>query len=220
MNILDHKSKNNLPILYSFRRCPYAMRARMAINISNQKCEIREVLLRDKPTSMLEYSSKGTVPVLVLQSGEVIDESLDVIDWALNLNDPENWQRSKDNEKTKELIKINDGEFKHHLDRYKYSKRYDNEDPEFHRKKCLSFIEKVNSELQNSKYIFDDAISYIDISLLPFIRQFRIADNEWFDELPYENVKSWLSNFLNSELLESIMSKHDLWKEGDEVTIF
>ena len=220
MNILDHKLKNNLPILYSFRRCPYAMRARMAIHISSQKCEIREVLLRDKPPSMLEYSSKGTVPVLVLQSGEVIDESLDVIDWALNLNDPDNWQRSKDNKKTKELIKINDGEFKHHLDRYKYSKRYDDEDPEFHRKKCLSFIEKVNSELQNSKYIFDDAISYIDISLLPFIRQFRIADNEWFDELPYENVKSWLSNFLNSELLESIMSKHDLWKEGDEVTIF
>ena len=220
MNILDHKLKKNLPILYSFRGCPYAMRARMAIHISSQKCEIREVLLRDKPPSMLEYSSKGTVPVLVLQSGEVIDESLDVIDWALNLNDPDNWQRSKDNEKTKELIKINDGEFKHHLDRYKYSKRYDNEDPEFHRKKCLSFIEKVNSELQNSKYIFDDAISYIDISLLPFIRQFRIADNEWFDELPYENVKSWLSNFLNSELLKSIMSKYDLWKEGDEVTIF
>ena len=192
----------------------------MAIHISSQKCEIREVLLRDKPPSMLEYSSKGTVPVLVLQSGEVIDESLDVIDWALNLNDPDNWQRSKNNEKTKELIKINDGEFKYHLDRYKYSKRYDNEDPEFHRKKCLSFIEKVNSELQNSKYIFDDAISYIDISLLPFIRQFRIADNEWFDELPYENVKSWLSNFLNSELLKSIMSKHDIWKEGDEVTIF
>ena len=220
MNILDHKLKNNLPILYSFRRCPYAMRARMAIHISSQKCEIREVLLRDKPPSMLEYSSKGTVPVLVLQSGEVIDESLDVIDWALNLNDPDNWQRSKNNEKTKELIKINDGEFKYHLDRYKYSKRYDNEDPEFHRKKCLSFIEKVNSELQNSKYIFDDAISYIDISLLPFIRQFRIADNEWFDELPYENVKSWLSNFLNSELLKSIMSKYDIWKEGDEVTIF
>ena len=220
MNILDHKLKNNLPILYSFRRCPYAMRARMAIHISSQKCEIREVLLRDKPPSMLEYSSKGTVPVLVLQSGEVIDESIDVIEWALNLNDPDNWQRSKDNEKTKELIKINDGEFKHHLDRYKYSKRYDNEDPEFHRKKCLSFIEKVNSELQNSKYIFDDAISHIDISLLPFIRQFRIADNEWFDELPYENVKSWLSNFLNSELLKSIMYKYDLWKEGDEVTIF
>ena len=194
---MDNKLKNNLPILYSFRRCPYAMRARMAIHISNQKCEIREVLLRDKPPSMLEYSSKGTVPVLVLQSGEVIDESLDVIDWALNLNDPNNWLRSKENEKTKKLIEINDGEFKHHLDRYKYSKRYDNEDPEFHKKKCLKFIESVNNELSNSKYIFDDNISYADIVLLPFMRQFRIADMEWFDSLPYDNLKEWLSSFLN-----------------------
>ena len=103
---MDHKSKNNLPILYSFRRCPYAMRARMAIHASGQKCELREVLLRDKPPSMLEYSPKGTVPVLILQDGNVIDESLDVIDWALNLNDPDDWQRSKDTKKTKELIKI------------------------------------------------------------------------------------------------------------------
>tara|TARA_Y100001970_G_scaffold7723_1_gene8847 strand:- start:200 stop:853 length:654 start_codon:yes stop_codon:yes gene_type:complete len=217
---LDNKLKNNLPILYSFRRCPYAMRARMAIHISSQKCEIREVLLRDKPPSMLEYSSKGTVPVLVLQSGEVIDESLDVIDWALNLNDPNNWLRSKENEETKKLIEINDGEFKHHLDRYKYSKRYDNEDPEFHKKKCLKFIESVNNELSNSKYIFDDNISYADIVLLPFMRQFRIADMEWFDSLPYDNLKEWLSSFLNSPLLNSIMKKYDLWKEGDDLIIF
>lgn len=192
----------------------------MAIYTSQQKCEIREVLLKDKPPSMLGYSSKGTVPVLVLQSGNVIDESLDVIDWALNLNDPYNWKRSKDLQKTKELIEINDGDFKFHLDRYKYSKRYKNEDPNFHKEKCLTFIKMINEELKDSKYIYDNEISYIDISLLPFIRQFRIADNEWFDELPYENVKSWLSNFLNSELLKSIMSKYDLWKEGDEVTIF
>ena len=217
---MDHKSKNNLPILYSFRRCPYAMRARMAIHISGQKCELREVLLRDKPPSMLEYSSKGTVPVLILQDDKVIDESLDVIDWALNLNDPDNWQRSKDTEKTKELIKINDGEFKYHLDRYKYSKRYDNEDPEFHRKRCLKFIESINNELNNSEYIFDDNISYADIVLLPFIRQYRIADIEWFDSLPYNNLKKWLSSFLDSYLLNSIMKKYDLWKEGDEVTIF
>jgi len=217
---LDHKSKNNLPILYSFRRCPYAMRARMAIHISGQKCELREVLLRDKPPSMLEYSAKGTVPVLILQDDKVIDESLDVIDWALNLNDPDNWQRSKDTEKTKELIKINDGEFKYHLDRYKYSKRYDNEDPEFHRKRCLKFIESINNELNNSEYIFDDNISYADIVLLPFIRQYRIADIEWFDSLPYNNLKKWLSSFLDSYLLNSIMKKYDLWKEGDEVTIF
>ena len=217
---MDHKSKNNLPILYSFRRCPYAMRARMAIHISGQRCELREVLLRDKPPSMLEYSAKGTVPVLILQDGKVIDESLDVIDWALNLNDPDNWQRSKDTKKTKELIKINDGEFKYHLDRYKYSKRYDNEDPEFHRKKCLKFIESINNELNNSKYIFDDNISYADIVLLPFIRQFRIADIEWFDSLPYDNLKRWLSSFLGSSLLNSIMKKYDLWKEGDKSIVF
>ena len=217
---MDHKSKNNLPILYSFRRCPYAMRARMAIHISGQKCQLREVLLRDKPPSMLEYSAKGTVPVLILQDGKVIDESLDVIDWALNLNDPDDWQRSKDTKKTKELIKINDGEFKYHLDRYKYSKRYDNEDPEFHRKKCLKFIESINNELNNSEYIFDDNISYADIVLLPFIRQFRIADIEWFDSLPYDNLKKWLSSFLDSSLLNSIMKKYDLWKEGDKSIVF
>ncbi len=192
----------------------------MAIYTSQQKCEIREVLLKDKPPSMLGYSSKGTVPVLVLQSGNVIDESLDVIDWALDINDPYNWKRSKDSKKTKELIEINDGDFKFHLDRYKYSKRYENEDPNFHREKCLTFIKMINEELKDSKYIYDNEISYIDISLLPFIRQFRIADNEWFDELPYENVKSWLSKFLDSSLLNSIMKKYDLWKEGDEVTIF
>ena len=217
---MDHKSKNNLPILYSFRRCPYAMRARMAIHISDQRCELREVLLRDKPPSMLQYSAKGTVPVLILQDGKVIDESLDVIDWALNLNDPDDWQRSKDKEKTKELIKINDGEFKYHLDRYKYSKRYDNEDPEFHRKKCLKFIESINNELNNSEYIFDDNISYADIVLLPFIRQFRIADIEWFDSLPYDNLKKWLSSFLDSSLLNSIMKKYDLWKAGDKSIVF
>ena len=192
----------------------------MAIYISGQKCELREVLLRDKPPSMLEYSPKGTVPVLILQDGNVIDESLDVIDWALNLNDPDDWQRSKDTKKTKELIKINDGEFKYHLDRYKYSKRYDNEDPEFHRKKCLKFIESLNNELNNSKYIFDNNISYVDIVLLPFIRQFRIADMEWFDSLPYDNIKVWLSKFLDSFLLNIIMKKYDLWKEGDLSIVF
>ncbi len=192
----------------------------MAIYTSQQKCEIREVLLKDKPPSMLGYSAKGTVPVLVLQSDNVIDESLDVIDWALDINDPYNWKRSKDSKKTKELIEINDGDFKFHLDRYKYSKRYENEDPNFHREKCLTLIKMINKELENSKYIYDNEISYIDISLLPFIRQFRIADNEWFDELPYKNLKNWLSNFLDSSLLNSIMKKYDLWKEGDEVTIF
>lgn len=196
------------------------MRARMAIAISGQQVEFREVILRDKPPSMIELSPKGTVPVLSLSSGQVIDESLDVIDWALKLNDPDNWLRSNQSEKSSKLIHTNDNEFKHHLDRYKYSKRYDNEDPEFHRKKCLKFIESLNNELNNSKYIFDNNISYVDIVLLPFIRQFRIADMEWFDSLPYDNIKDWLSKFLDSFLLNIIMKKYDLWKEEDEITIF
>ena len=196
------------------------MRARMAIAISGQQVEFREVILRDKPQSMIELSPKGTVPVLSLSSGQVIDESLDVIDWALKLNDPDNWLRSNKSEKSSKLIHTNDNEFKHHLDRYKYSKRYDNEDPEFHRKECLKFIESINNELNNSEYIFDDNISYADIVLLPFIRQFRIADIEWFDSLPYDNLKKWLSSFLDSSLLNSIMKKYDLWKEGDKSIVF
>ena len=217
---MDHKSKNNLPILYSFRRCPYAMRARMAIHASGQKCELREVLLRDKPPSMLEYSPKGTVPVLILQDGYVIDESLDVIDWALNLNDPDDWQRSKDTKKTKELIKINDGEFKYHLDRYKYSKRYDNEDPLAHREKCLIFINELEEQLSGSQFLYDNKISALDISILPFIRQFRIADMDWFDSLAKPNIQNWLMKFLESKLFKSIMIKYDKWEEGNEKIFF
>lgn len=196
------------------------MRARMAIHISGQKCELREVLLRDKPPSMLEYSAKGTVPVLILQDGNVIDESLDVIDWALNLNDPDDWQRSKDTKKTKELTKINDGEFKYHLDRYKYSKRYDNEDPIAHREKCLIFINELEEQLNCSQFLYDDKISALDISILPFIRQFRIADMDWFDSLAKPNIQNWLMKFLESKLFKSIMIKYDKWEEGDEKIFF
>ena len=187
------------------------MRARMSIIRSGFQVEHREVLLRDRPIQMMEISPKGTVPVLLLVDGTVIEESLEIMEhvlpWKLSQND-------------REWVTRNDIEFKYHLDRYKYSKRYDNEDPEFHRKKCLKFIESINNELNNSEYIFDDNISYADIVLLPFIRQFRIADIEWFDSLPYDNLKKWLSSFLDSSLLNSIMKKYDLWKEGDKSIVF
>jgi glutathione S-transferase len=210
------KNKENNPILYSFRRCPYAMRARMAIAISQQQVEFREVLLRDKPPSMIEISPKGTVPVLLLNSGKVIDESLDIIDWALNLNDPKDWKRSQNSEKSKTLILTNDNEFKYHLDRYKYSKRYDNEIPIVHRKQCMKFINELEVQLQNSKYLYDNDISALDISIFPFIRQFRIADMEWFDALDKPYLKGWLITFLESDLFKSIMLKYDIWKDGDE----
>ena len=202
--LVEDKSDNH--IIYSFRRCPYAMRARMALAVSQQKVEFREVLLRDKPKSMIELSPKGTVPVLLLNSGEIIDESLDVINWALNLNDPENWKRSNQSEKSSSLIQKNDNEFKYHLDRYKYSKRYNNEDPLEHREKCLVFIEILEEQLKSTKFLYDDKISALDISILPFIRQFRIADIDWFDSLNKPKIQNWLMNFLESELFKSIMS--------------
>ena len=216
---LEH-TKVNIPILYSFRRCPYAMRARMAIWISKQRCELREVLLRNKPPSMLKVSPKGTVPILVLDSEKVIDESLDIIDWALDLHDPYEWNRSRTHPITQTFITINDGVFKFHLDRYKYAKRYDDEDPQLHREKCHSFISQIENELVNSKYIYDDQISYVDIVLLPFIRQFRIADPIWFDQLPYKHVHVWLHTFLESELLKECMQKYSFWQADDQVTLF
>ena len=196
------------------------MRARMAIAISGQQVEFREVILKDKPPSMIELSPKGTVPVLSLSSGKVIDESLDVIDWALKLNDPDNWLRSNQSERSSKLIHINDNEFKHHLDRYKYSKRYDNEDPLAHREKCLNFINALEEQLSCSQFLYDDKISALDISILPFIRQFRIADMEWFDSLAKPNIQNWLMKFLESKLFKSIMIKYDKWEEGDEKIFF
>ena len=196
------------------------MRARMAIAISGQQVEFREVILRDKPPSMIELSPKGTVPVLFLSSGQVIDESLDVIDWALNLNDPDKWLRSNKSDKSLKLIHKNDNEFKYHLDRYKYSKRYENQDPLIHREKCMIFIDELERQLNSSQFLYDNKISTLDISILPFIRQFRIADMDWFDSLEKPNVQDWLMKFLESKLFKSIMVKYKKWEEGDEKIFF
>ncbi len=196
------------------------MRARMAIAVSGQQVEFREVILRDKPPSMIELSPKGTVPVLFLSSGQVIDESLDVIDWALNLNDPDKWLRSNKSDKSLKLIHKNDNEFKYHLDRYKYSKRYDNQDPLIHREKCMIFIDELERQLNSSQFLYDNKISALDISILPFIRQFRIADMDWFDSIEKPNVQDWLMKFLESKLFKSIMVKYKKWEEGDEKIFF
>ncbi len=196
------------------------MRARMAIAVSGQQVEFREVILRDKPPSMIELSPKGTVPVLFLSSGQVIDESLDVIDWALNLNDPDKWLRSNKSDKSLKLIHKNDNEFKYHLDRYKYSKRYENQDPLIHREKCMIFIDELERQLNSSQFLYDNKISALDISILPFIRQFRIADMDWFDSIEKPNVQDWLMKFLESKLFKSIMVKYKKWEEGDEKIFF
>lgn len=206
----------DIPILYSFRRCPYAMRARMAIAVGGTPVRLREILLRDKPEDMLAASPKGTVPVLVV--GEtVVDESLDVMMWALEKNDPEGWLSRKDNV----LVPENDGPFKHHLDRYKYSTRYEDADAEEHRAGGMAFLQKLEARLADSDYLHGAERGFTDIAIFPFVRQFRIADKDWFDAAPIPNVQRWLKTLTESALFKSVMEKYPLWKEtGEEIDFF
>jgi glutathione S-transferase len=211
------------PILYSFKRCPYAMRARMIIFLTDIQCELREVHLKNKPQSMLDLSPKGTVPVLQIDAYKVIDESLEIVEWALGINDI--FKKNKilpDQEVlTKDLISLFDDEFKFHLDRYKYSVRYQDANPIQSRSKCLEILNKTENSISNSNWFFGDSVNKLDICILPFIRQFRIADTEWFDSLnEIHQVKSWLKHFLKSPLLLNIMNKNDPWQEGDQALIF
>lgn len=213
-------STSTYPLLYTFRRCPYAMRARMALSISSQTCEIRELVLRDKPVHMLEISPKGTVPVLQTPSGEVLEESLDVMLWALRQNDPFAWLSPEQGNEAEmlELIRRCDDEFKPHLDRYKYANRYEDADPVVHRQKAEAFLRELDERLQDHDYLFGSVASLADHAIAPFIRQFANTDRSWFDQTPYPNLHKWLDEFLQSDLFNSIMEKRPPWKPGDEIT--
>ncbi len=209
------------PILYSFKRCPYAMRARMALQLTNIKCEIREVRLNNKPKHMLEVSPKGTVPVLILND-RTIEESIEVIDWALNQknvfegNLKENQIKISD-----ELIERFDDKFKYHLDRYKYASRYGDVDEIHHRNKCEKILLEIEDIISDEEWFFGKKINKLDISILPFIRQFRIADADWFDNHKrLKKVKNYLHNFLASKILKDVMINYDVWKEESEISYF
>lgn len=204
-----------LPILYSFRRCPYAMRARMALWISGTTCELREVKLADKPDAMLAASPKGTVPVVVLDDGTVIDESVVVMRWALGHNDPEGWLHGDD----RELLEMMDGPFKHHLDRYKYYTRYGT-DPIEHREAALQILRALDARIAEHGQLCGAARSLADIASFPFIRQFANHDREWFDAQQIPHLQAWLAKHLASDLFKAIMAKHAPWKPGDETVLF
>ncbi|MEL6370038.1 MAG: glutathione S-transferase [Pseudomonadota bacterium] len=208
-----------LPILYSFRRCPYAMRGRMALAVSGQTVSLREVILKNKPAEMIGASAKGTVPVLVRADGVVIDESIDVMDWALNQHDPEGWL-APDLPKQKALIAENDGPFKHHLDRYKYATRYEGADALTHRVAGMAFLDQLSETLGDKANIFRDARALSDIAIFPFVRQFRIADPEWFDRHVPANLVAWLNRHMESDLFQSVMGKYAPWQSGEEGVIF
>lgn len=202
-----------LPILYSFRRCPYAIRARMAVHYAGVEVELREVLLKDKPGAMLSVSSKGTVPVLVLSDGRVLDESYDVMRWALNQQDLDHWWSGQLEAEVDELIRLNDGEFKTHLDHYKYFDRFPMQSMEYYRSQAEKFLVVLEEKLSAQKYLLTEKISLADVAIFPFIRQFAFVDKDWFDNTPYPKLKCWLNSFLNSELFLVVMEKHLVWQE-------
>ncbi len=192
-------------VLYSFRRCPYAMRARMALRYSGVALQIIEVSLKAKPAEMLALSPKGTVPVLSVD-GRVIDESLAIMRWALAQNDPEGWLLG-DDEATQALIEENDQGFKHQLNRYKYAERYPEQPMEHYRAEGEVFLVKLEGLLTEREYLLAGHLSLADVALAPFVRQFAHVDREWFGRAPYPRLQAWLQRFLESPLFIAVMAK-------------
>ena len=209
-------------ILYSFRRCPYAIRARLAILTSGINVEIREVTLNDKPPALLRISSKATVPVLITADERIIDESIDIMNWALNQSDPEKWLPSdtKEEQLTSELTYVNDQTFKHFLDRYKYSDRYPENSELYYRQQAELTLINLEYNLTQNIYLVSNRLTVADVALLPFIRQFAFVNKAWFDVAPYPKIQAWLEKFITSELFNSSMVKLAPWQQGDEVIYF
>lgn len=202
-------------ILYTFRRCPYAMRARLAVLASGLRVEIREVVLRDKPEAMIAVSPKATVPVLVLHDGGVIDESVDIMLWAFRAGEGAGWLDGYD----AGLIATNDGAFKHHLDRYKYADRYD-VDPIPHRDAATAYLRQFDDRLDGKANLGGAVPSFSDIAILPFVRQFAETDRRYFDDLPLPNVQRWLERFLASSMFAIAMIRFEPWQSGDRPILF
>jgi glutathione S-transferase len=199
-------------ILYSFRRCPYAMRARMAIASSGMQVILREISLRDKPQSLLDISSKATVPVLLTPEEMVIDESLDIMLWALRQSDPSAWL----NNINYALIENNDGPFKQWLDRYKYADRYPEQSQQFYRQQGEQTLLMLEHALADSAFLSGNTVTLTDIAIFPFIRQFVSVEQGWFEHTPYPNTRQWLDYLLASELFQTTMHKYSPWKMADE----
>jgi glutathione S-transferase len=203
-------------ILYTFRRCPYAIRARLAAYASGAAVELREVSLRNKPESMLSASAKGSVPVLVLPDGCVIDESWDIMFWALHRHDPEGWMGNNDCyvDVAIPLVTENDTVFKSSLDRYKYADRYP-ERPQIHyRSDAERFLLKLEMRLRETQYLLGDMMSIADVAIFPVIRQFAEVDKHWFAQAPYPSLQRWLKDFVDSECFTAVMKKYSIWHPG------
>ena len=188
------------------------MRARMALAASGAEVMLREVLLKDKPAELLAASPKATVPVLVLSDGRVVEESLDVMQWALEYRDPLNWLEGEALDS--DWISACDGDFKHWLDRYKYAERYPEHAAEDYRQNAEAFIQKLEDQLSSTDWVGGDAANAVDVALFPFMRQFAGVDPSWWQQAPYPHVQQWLENWLNSALFSAIMANYPRWESG------
>jgi glutathione S-transferase len=211
-----------LPVLYSFRRCPYAMRARLALQASGQSCVLREVVLAHKPQALLEASSKATVPVLVLPDGEVVEQSLDIMQWALQRNDPWAWLPASNSAKQQcvQDVADNDGPFKHHLDRYKYPHRFGLPDGRAHRDAAATWLGQWDHRLQSQAALAGDQWGLTDAALAPFVRQFAHTDALWFAAQPWPALQLWLATFEESGLFAAVMDKLTAWNPSDTEIVF
>jgi len=195
------------------------MRARMSLFISGVTCELREVVLRDKPAEMLELSPKATVPVLQIDQGSMLEESLEIMHWALSQHDPKGWLCADPTDMTR-LIDQNDKLFKGHLDRYKYANRYENADPMAEREQAEKILAQLDQRISHTGYLCGDQASLADYAIFPFIRQFCFVDKDWFQSSAYQALNQWLEFFLNDDLFLSVMKKYKQWQAGDEVVLF
>ena len=198
------------------------MRARLAINVSGIEVELREILLREKAPQLLEISPKATVPVLVETNGTVIEESLEIMDWALSVNDPELWLMPTvgNLQQMRVLVEQCETKFKPHLDRYKYSNRYQDVDSNKERELACNFLWNLEKRLGSNEFLFGSRISFADMAIVTFVRQFANVDRQWFDRVEWPELHRWLLVFLESEKFNAIMDKYPIWQSGDEITIF
>lgn len=207
-----------LPVLYSFRRCPYAMRARLALAVSGQACELREVVLRNKPQGLLQASPKATVPVLVLPGGEVLDQSLHIMLWALAQRDPEGWCTPSHGsmEDMLALIAECDGPFKQALDRCKYPSRYPDADIDTARAQAIDWLSALDARLSTQPHLFGTHAALADMAIAPFVLQFAGIDAAWWAAQPWPHLHAWLAQWQASDLFASVMHKLPAWVDGTQ----
>ncbi len=220
LTVKKNMTAYSLSCLYSFRRCPYAMRARLGLLFAELPVELREITLKNKPAKMLAISPKGTVPVLQLADGVVIEESREIMEWALEQQDPQELMNIKTLHQGNTLIEQNDQEFKHWLDRYKYADRHLEMTQTEYRQKGEAFLQILEALLTKNTYLLGDSVTIADIGIMPFVRQFAHVDRDVFYSSPYPKLQIWLKNWLAHPLFIQAMTKFQPWQDGDEPVIF